>query len=65
VIVEDPGAVALLALVYLERGLTAFAMRGDEDRIRGAGCDTYLSKPITVVSFLKSVAQFLEPVAAA
>jgi two-component system cell cycle response regulator DivK len=44
--------------------LTAFAMRGDEERIRSAGCDAYLTKPITVASFLKAVAQFLEPVAA-
>jgi len=25
--------------------LTAFALRGDEDRAREAGCDAYLSKP--------------------
>ena len=44
--------------------LTAFAMKGDEDRIRGAGCDAFLAKPVTVASFLKAVAEFLEPVAA-
>lgn len=30
---------------------TAFAMRGDEAKMRAAGCDGYLSKPIDVKTF--------------
>lgn len=39
--------------------VTAFAMKGDEDRIREAGCEAYLSKPISVANFLDVVAQHL------
>jgi len=42
--------------------VTAFAMKGDEDRIRDAGCEAYLSKPISVANFLDVVTQYL-PVA--
>lgn len=42
--------------------VTAFAMKGDEDRIREAGCEAYLSKPISVANFLDVVTQHL-PVA--
>ena len=35
--------------------VTAFAMRGDEQKILAAGCDGYLSKPISVTTFLETV----------
>ena len=39
--------------------ITAFAMRGDEERIREAGCDAYLSKPVSVPNFIKTVRTYL------
>src|SRR3972149_2043491 len=35
--------------------VTAFAMKGDEERIRSGGCEAYLSKPISVPMFLDTV----------
>jgi two-component system cell cycle response regulator DivK len=35
--------------------VTAFAMKDDEERIRAAGCDDYLAKPISVTEFLEKV----------
>lgn len=39
--------------------VTAFAMKGDEERIREGGCEAYISKPITVSMFLETVRQFI------
>jgi two-component system, cell cycle response regulator DivK len=39
--------------------VTAFAMKGDEERIRGGGCEAYISKPISVVSFIATVRKFI------
>ena len=39
--------------------ITAFAMKGDEERIREGGCEAYLSKPISVTKFLETVRHFL------
>ena len=39
--------------------LTAFAMKGDEEKIRQGGCEAYLSKPISVSKFLETVNAFL------
>ena len=39
--------------------VTAFAMKGDEERIREGGCEAYISKPITVSMFLSTVRQFI------
>ena len=39
--------------------VTAFAMKGDEERIREGGCEAYLSKPISVVHFLDTVRRHL------
>ena len=35
--------------------VTALAFRGDEERVLEAGCDAYISKPISVVEFLERV----------
>jgi two-component system, cell cycle response regulator DivK len=39
--------------------VTAFAMKGDEERIREGGCEAYLSKPISVAKFLETVKNYL------
>jgi two-component system cell cycle response regulator DivK len=39
--------------------VTAFAMKGDEERIRQGGCEAYLSKPISVAKFLETVRTYL------
>ena len=39
--------------------VTAFAMKGDEERIRQGGCEAYISKPISVAKFLETVRSFL------
>ena len=38
--------------------VTALALKGDEQKIRAAGCDGYISKPIRMAPFLKAVEQF-------
>lgn len=39
--------------------VTAFAMKGDEERIRQGGCEAYISKPISVMHFLDTVKKHL------
>src|SRR6476619_8517874 len=39
--------------------VTAFAMKGDEERIRESGCEAYLSKPISVPKFIETIRHFL------
>lgn len=41
--------------------VTAFAMKGDEDKIRAGGCEDYLSKPISISEFIKVVQKYLGP----
>jgi two-component system cell cycle response regulator DivK len=40
--------------------VTAFAMKGDEEKIRQGGCEAYLSKPISVVKFFETIDHFLK-----
>ncbi len=49
---DDLRAIPIIAV-------TAFAMKGDEDRIRQGGCEAYLSKPISVGKFLETVKAYL------
>ena len=39
--------------------VTAFAMKGDEEKIREGGCEAYIAKPISVTSFLATIEEFL------
>lgn len=39
--------------------VTAFAMKGDEQKIREGGCEDYISKPISVTNFLEIVQKYL------
>ncbi|MBV9996596.1 MAG: response regulator [Caulobacteraceae bacterium] len=45
--------------------VTAFAMKGDEERIRAGGCAAYIAKPISISHFLETIKRFLEPTAGA
>jgi two-component system cell cycle response regulator DivK len=46
---EATGAIPVIAL-------TALAMKGDEERIRAAGCDGYIAKPMRYQEFLATIA---------
>jgi two-component system cell cycle response regulator DivK len=39
--------------------VTAFAMKGDEEKIREGGCEAYIAKPISVAHFIATVERFL------
>jgi two-component system cell cycle response regulator DivK len=39
--------------------VTAFAMKGDEEKIREGGCEAYIAKPISVTSFMRTIERFL------
>ena len=43
---------------------TAFAMKGDEARMRAAGCDGYIAKPFEVALFAETVRSYLQEPAA-
>ena len=49
---DDLKAIPVIAV-------TAFAMKGDEDKIREGGCEGYIAKPISVPSFLGTIEKFL------
>jgi two-component system, cell cycle response regulator DivK len=64
--IQLPGMDGLEATVLLKRdeatrdipviALTALAMKGDEERIRAAGCDGYIAKPMRYQEFLATIA---------
>lgn len=51
---KDPARADITILA-----LTAFAMKGDEQRAREAGCDGYIAKPVTPTELRRVVADHL------
>ena len=49
---DDLKAIPVIAV-------TAFAMKGDEEKIRQGGCEAYIAKPISVVQFLETIQSFI------
>ena len=49
---EDLKSIPVIAV-------TAFAMKGDEEKIREGGCEAYIAKPISVTNFLETDRKFL------
>jgi len=64
--IQLPGMDGLEATALLKKNeathaipviaLTALAMKGDEERIRAAGCDGYIAKPMRYQEFLATIA---------
>ena len=52
----DPSTQHIVIVAF-----TAFAMRGDEVKMRAAGCDGYVSKPIEVTRFAAQIRSLLRP----
>ena len=55
---HDAAALALQAIPIM--AVTAYAGREDEERIRAAGADAYVSKPISLLRFVDAVAGLLQ-----
>ena len=53
--IKEDDALKMIPII----AVTAFAMKGDEEKIREGGCEAYIAKPISVTNFLKTVQQFL------
>ena len=51
---DDPALKAIPVVA-----VTAFAMKGDEERIREGGCEAYLSKPISPAKFMETIRHFI------
>ncbi|NNE57290.1 MAG: response regulator [Hellea sp.] len=54
--IKDDESLAGIPII----AVTAFAMKGDEKRIRDGGCEAYISKPINVSSFLATIRKFVQ-----
>ena len=53
--IKADGDISFIPII----AVTAFAMKDDEEKILSAGCQAYISKPISIVPFLNTVRRFL------
>lgn len=52
---EDPATRAITILA-----VSAYPVAGDKERIRQAGCDGFIPKPIATKTFLQTISMFLD-----
>ncbi len=53
--IKEDKSVSMIPII----AVTAFAMKGDREKMRDGGCEDYIAKPISVASFLQTVERFL------
>jgi len=53
--IKEDDAISSIPVI----AVTAFAMKGDEERIRQGGCEAYISKPISVSSFIQTIQHYI------
>jgi len=53
--IKEDDAISSIPVI----AVTAFAMKGDEERIRQGGCEAYISKPISVSTFIQTIQQYI------
>jgi two-component system cell cycle response regulator DivK len=71
--IQLPGMNGVAAVTLLKRdsatraipvvALTALAMKSDEERLLGSGCNGYIAKPLAYANFMAVIAAHLLPVA--
>jgi two-component system cell cycle response regulator DivK len=55
--IKDDASISSIPIM----AVTAFAMRQDEQHVREAGCEAYMSKPIQMMPFINTVKQLTSP----
>jgi two-component system cell cycle response regulator DivK len=54
--IKDDDSLSNIPIV----AITAFAMKGDQERILDGGCEAYLSKPISISTFLDTIGNLIK-----
>jgi two-component system, cell cycle response regulator DivK len=53
--IKEDKSISMIPII----AVTAFAMKGDREKMRDGGCEDYIAKPISVASFLQTVERCL------
>ena len=53
--IKEDESICMIPII----AVTAFAMKGDKEKMRNGGCEDYIAKPISVTNFIQTVERFL------